>query len=338
MVAMNTTDPEPIPAFTTLEAIEALWAKSKSARRRLLEDFDKAVRDGSPGTDPGIPDFIDREILNQTNETRLAYALSTSISNPAVLDQMKGDRHRPVVNAIAGNPRAWLSTHEHLVASHRTPAIRIAVAGATTDAALLASIHAGTKSAQILEAVEANPAFIRSASQTPSRRRSPIVPHAGGMLVIDDDGKCFESVEALQAAMSSGDDVVIEFEGMDCDIFTEAEAQAVHDLIDKHGLTGKMEVTIDEDLDYYTLLGTSPGTQTHCYLNLDDETDAVFDTDTPGPFIVDLLRYLASVGHPDDDSTDLLHSVYRNGHIIWGMEEESHIPFTWADVATLLNS
>lgn len=323
---------------TALETFESSWKKSKSARRRLIESIDLTVSTGIPGIDGRILSFIDREIPAQDNGTRLAYANSRSISNPAVLDRMKADRHRPVINAIAGNPRAWLSTHEHLVASHKTPAIRIAVAGATTDAALLSSIHAGTKSAQILEAVEANPAFVLSELQTPARR-SPIVPRAGGgMLVIDDEGKCFESLETLQAAMSAGDDVVIEFEGMECDIFTEDEAQAVRDLIEKHGLAGKMKVATDEDLGYYTLLGTAPGTQTHCYLNLDDETDAVFDADTPGTFILELLRYLASVGHPDDDSTDLLHSVYRNGNIIWGMEEENYIPFTWADVATLLNS
>ncbi|MCC3292896.1 hypothetical protein [Arthrobacter sp. zg-Y1110] len=328
-----------VHAVAERKLFEAIWRMSKPSRYWLLTNFNDSLRDGRPDTDPGIAAFIDQEILGENNDLRRAYAMSESSSNPAVLDKMKDDRHRPVINAVAGNPRAWLSTHEHLAASHKTPAIRIAVAGATTSNDLLNSIYAGTKSEQIRKAVEANPAFVRTESEKPARRRAAIVPHAGGGgLVIDDDGKCFESLEALEAAVNTGNDVAIDFDGMECDIFTEDEAQAVRGLVEKHGLTGKLKVTTDEDLGYYTLLGVSPGSRTHCYLNIDDETHAVFDADTPGPFILELLRYLVSVGHPDDDSTDLLHSVYRNGHIIWGIEDEGYIPFTWDDVEALLNS
>ncbi|MCC3299416.1 hypothetical protein [Arthrobacter caoxuetaonis] len=320
-------------AASDTAVFEYLWSKKKSERGHLLRKLHTAATEGFP-LDPRIPAFVAAEIQDQANGVREVYAMIPEICDPAALDRMKDDTHRPVINAIAGNPKAWVSTHEYLAGKHKTPAVRISIAKATTDAALLGRIHAGTKSAQIHAAVEANPAF------TTARTVSPIVPFAaGGAFLIDEEGACFESVEALEAAGMAGDNTILaDFDGMDCEAFTEDNAQAVRALIEKHGLAGCLKVVIDEDLGYYTLLGTAPGSQTHCYLNLDDETNAAFDADTPGTFILELLQYLASVGGPGDGSTDLLHSVYKNGHIIWGIEDVNHTPFTWKDVELLLNS
>lgn len=152
-----------IHVATKLELFEALWAKSKQTHWWLVRRFDDAVEYRRPSTDMRISALIDREIMGQTNDTREVYARSQSISSPSILDQMKDDRHRPVVNAVAGNPRAWVSTHEHLVTSHKSPSIRISVAGATTDNDLLNSIYRSTKSEQIRKAVEKNPAFVPTA-------------------------------------------------------------------------------------------------------------------------------------------------------------------------------
>lgn len=147
-------------AVADLNVFELLWAR-KSKRGTLLSRFSEAVRKNR-AFDPLIISFIDDEIMDQSSAVRLVYAWRDGIGNPEILDRMKNDPHRPVIVALAFNPKAWVSTHEYLASTHKSPAVLEGIAMATTDSDLLNSIYCGTKSAQVRRAAEENPVFVRS--------------------------------------------------------------------------------------------------------------------------------------------------------------------------------
>lgn len=85
---------------------------------------------------------------------------SAGIALPEILDDLRDDPYRPVINAIARNSSAWSSTHEYLATKHKSSEIRTSIAMVTRDNVLLNKIYHGTKSKEIRYWVEANPVFI----------------------------------------------------------------------------------------------------------------------------------------------------------------------------------
>ena len=80
--------------------------------------------------------------------------------SPEILDSLKDDPHRPVINAIARNSSALVSTHEYLIDNHKSSGIRTSIAMVTENSYLLNKIYFGTKSKEIRYWVECNPRFL----------------------------------------------------------------------------------------------------------------------------------------------------------------------------------
>jgi hypothetical protein len=148
-----------VKAAATLEVFDRLWSM-KAARANLISAVDSAVYDSAP-VDSRVFDIIHDFMKSgeAPNSMREAYA-SVRYADPEILDSWKTDSHRPVINAIAGNGAAWVSTHEHLVDNHKTPSLRISIARVTKDKDLLSKIYYGTKNNDIRESVMKNPLFI----------------------------------------------------------------------------------------------------------------------------------------------------------------------------------
>lgn len=148
------------------EVFGFMWTKAKNSQTGLIQTLNYAHLNNRPNIDPECAHVVHDEIRNGNPSASLreAYASASFIALPEILDTFKSDSSRPVINALAGNNAAWVSTHEHLVASHKTPAIRISVAQVTKDNDLLNKIYHGTKSKDIREAVEKNPVFINTKS------------------------------------------------------------------------------------------------------------------------------------------------------------------------------
>lgn len=146
----------------SFEAFEFLWLNAKSERENLIRSVEYGVTDFLNGSlqDTRFSDLVASTILSDTNRTRDYYAGSYYITDPAVLDLMKDDKYREVINSIAQNKKAWVSTHDYLVSKHKSPGIRTSVASVTKDNALLNKIYRSTKSAGIRDAVVANPVFV----------------------------------------------------------------------------------------------------------------------------------------------------------------------------------
>lgn len=144
-----------------VEVFGFFWQNNKSNRDSLIRTLDRALHDNLT-VDPECA-YIAHDELRKgkpTISTREAYAEASNVALPDILDKLKEDPARPVINAVARNSSAWVSTHEHLVMSHKTPAIRIYIATVTKDNDLLNKIYHGTKSKEIREHVEMNENFV----------------------------------------------------------------------------------------------------------------------------------------------------------------------------------
>lgn len=144
-----------------VEVFAIFWQNSKTYRDNLIRTLDRALNQNLT-VDPECA-YIAHEELRKgkpTISTREAYAEASHVALPDILDKLKEDPARPVINAVARNASAWVSTHEHLVMSHKTPAIRIYIATVTKDNDLLNKIYHGTKSKEIREHVEMNDHFV----------------------------------------------------------------------------------------------------------------------------------------------------------------------------------
>lgn len=145
-----------------VEVFEFLWTTTKNLHTDLIRTLGKAYYMEYPNIDPECVRLINDEIRHGKPSATLreAYASNPNIATPEMLDRLKDDTSRPVVNAVAGNSSAWVSTHDYLAGHHKTPAIRISIARVTNNNELLNKIYHGTKSKDIRERVEKNPAFI----------------------------------------------------------------------------------------------------------------------------------------------------------------------------------
>lgn len=106
--------------------------------------------------------FIEATILNASNYARELYSsyYFAPWASSTVLDSLKDDKNRAVVNNLANNPLLLVSTQTYMTERYKTPSVRISIAQLTKDNVLLNKIYAGTKSKDIRAAVENNPAFI----------------------------------------------------------------------------------------------------------------------------------------------------------------------------------
>lgn len=148
-------------AVESYEVFERLWVSVKGAQAPLIHTLDMAV---------WAKGLIDEDVFALVHDTiwqgdapkdvRAEYADSSYIALPKVLDTLKDDPYRPVINHLAGNRAAWSSTHEYLIGKHKSPGIRTSVAMVTGDNALLNKIYNSTKSEGIRKAVEDNPVFV----------------------------------------------------------------------------------------------------------------------------------------------------------------------------------
>ena len=108
--------------------------------------------------DERVFSLINSTILNCSNDVREEYARAFW-ADSRVLDQMKDDKHRPVINSLSENPFIDFKTAEYLILKHKTPSIRISIANHARDNELLQIIWESTKSDQIRKAVSNNPHF-----------------------------------------------------------------------------------------------------------------------------------------------------------------------------------
>lgn len=145
-----------------VEIFEYLWENIKGSQPTLIEALDYAQRQSHPGIDNRVPLLIHDELrtANPSNATREAYAGAVYVALPEILDQLKDDPHRPVINAIARNGSAWVSTHEYLISQHKSSGIRTTIVAVTEDNDLLNKIYHGTKSKDIRYWVEQNSHFV----------------------------------------------------------------------------------------------------------------------------------------------------------------------------------
>lgn len=154
--------------FRALEDIEVfrfLWTTVRNSQTKLTYTLAKTYwmpEMRNKPVDPECIHVVHEQIRNgnTSNALREQYARSKELAIPELLDQLKDDPCRPVINAVAGNKSAWVSTHEYLVDNHKSPSMRITVACATRDNTLLNKIYHGTKNEDIRKQVEENPAFV----------------------------------------------------------------------------------------------------------------------------------------------------------------------------------
>ena len=141
------------------ELFSSLWAV-KNYDYLLMYALDRAVFDKRLDIDPEVFRFVEQNILMASDLARERYAYRlVKWSSPELLDALKDDPYRPVINALAANKRAWVSTHEYLAKKHKTPKIRISIAEVTESNELLNQIYNGTKSEAIQAAFRRNPFF-----------------------------------------------------------------------------------------------------------------------------------------------------------------------------------
>lgn len=146
----------------SLEIFRFLWTTVKGGPAILMDTLVGETYQTVPVIDPQVRLFVHDEILNGnvSNAVRETYAGSAGVALPEILDRLKDDSHRPVINAIARNSAAWVSTHDYLASNHKTSDIRTSIAMVTQDNALLNKIYKGTKSKDIRFWVEQNPVFV----------------------------------------------------------------------------------------------------------------------------------------------------------------------------------
>lgn len=162
-------------ALADLHTFEFLWRNVPGASERLVENHSRIAgaerKEGKVFVSAqlawvnvhiarGIRAFIEKEILSSSTVTLMAYA-SSLVAAPQTLDEMKTQHDYDVLEMLALNPRAWVSTHRHLVENCKKYTIRQNVARTTTDNTLLNEIYNSTQSYLIRDAVKSNPRFVR---------------------------------------------------------------------------------------------------------------------------------------------------------------------------------
>lgn len=105
---------------------------------------------------PDIIAFINNNILNESTRDRESYAREVW-ADPAVLDVLKTDKSRSVINNVILNPFIWDSTAEYLIDNHKTPKIRYELARSTRSLHVLEKIYNSTKNPEIHKAILDNP-------------------------------------------------------------------------------------------------------------------------------------------------------------------------------------
>lgn len=152
---------ENFAVLESFEVFEFLWKTVKHAPPLLMSTLHGATYTMMV-IDSKILSFVHSEILSgeAPNAVRETYAGSAGIALPEILDGLRDDPCRPVINAISRNASAWVSTHEYLAFKHKSSEIRTSIAMVTKDNVLLNKIYHGTKSKEIRYWVEANPVFI----------------------------------------------------------------------------------------------------------------------------------------------------------------------------------
>lgn len=108
--------------------------------------------------DERIFNHINTNILNSNTDAREEYAQSFW-ADSEVLEKLKHDKQRVVINSLASNPSINFETAKYLALNHKTPSIRISIASHARDRDLLQIIWDSTKSKQIRDAVSKNPHF-----------------------------------------------------------------------------------------------------------------------------------------------------------------------------------
>lgn len=134
---------------------------------------------------------------------------------------------------------------------------------------------------------------------------------------------------------------LITFNGINPDDFTASDRQRVQTLIEKHKLTEILKII---DRDGYVLLvdRATAGRSVLCNLSLDDEASGAFDNDlVPGEFINELMVALAVINDPLSATNPQIGEMFidfsRKGYVLWAdPEDDDFLPYTWADVRTLL--
>lgn len=152
--------------FRVLEDVEVfrfLWTTVRNSQATLMKSYNSAQWRKYTPVDPECLNVVHEQIRNgdTSNSLREEYA-SAKTALPELLDKLKDDPCRPVINAVARNKSAWVSTHEYLVDNHKSPSMRELVAYATRDNTLLNKIYHGTKNEDIREKVESNPVFVNT--------------------------------------------------------------------------------------------------------------------------------------------------------------------------------
>jgi hypothetical protein len=108
--------------------------------------------------DPKVVAFIQENILECLPVQRELYARSLFVRSDH-WEKLAKDPKRSVLNEVAGNVLLPTSVAKEIVLSHKTPALREAIARKSVDKNLLYMIWSGTKSETIREAVEENALF-----------------------------------------------------------------------------------------------------------------------------------------------------------------------------------
>lgn len=114
--------------------------------------------------DPHIKTFLASRILREVNSVRIAYCQSENLADPAVLDLLKDDKSRAIINAIAANPVALPMTHGYLLDHYPSSSIKISIAKASRDKGILDRIYNGSSGAATIKALKSNPSFTEKRS------------------------------------------------------------------------------------------------------------------------------------------------------------------------------
>lgn len=121
-------------AVRNFEVFSFLWSKVRGSHVLLVNNLNYAVREKQEVIAPQILDVVHDEIRhgNTSKALKESYA-GAAIALPEILDDWKDDPARSVINAIARNSSAWVSTHDYLVDNYKTGEIRYSIASVTKD-------------------------------------------------------------------------------------------------------------------------------------------------------------------------------------------------------------
>lgn len=166
-----------VKAVSNFEVFKALWNSGKKSQVPLMwalyaaagdrtdtTDSSHVLYDVAPSSSPIDPKVLTmlHDLIRKdeaSNAVKAVYA-RVSVALPELLDTLKDYPYKPVIDAIALNRSAWVSTHEYIYAHQRTTLVTSSIAWATRDNELLNRIYHRTKSNAIRWAVENNPAFV----------------------------------------------------------------------------------------------------------------------------------------------------------------------------------